>query len=123
MEFEFASMSNRSDLNADYVNTAQWLAIAQYVFNVIHLFINVYFTYGIYSTSLIHPNLKTLIVSFLTEVLSYFKVKPRICYILSVKLINYDVKVTIATQYSFIAIGRIGQLLNATTFFADKPLG
>jgi hypothetical protein len=42
--------------------TAQILIIIQYIFNVVHLFVNVYFTYGIYSTSLIHPNLKTLIV-------------------------------------------------------------
>ncbi|KAI6192260.1 hypothetical protein M3Y97_00317900 [Aphelenchoides bicaudatus] len=90
MELEFAGNIAFNESDKSVYSTTHWLAVTQYVFNVIHLFINIYFVYGIYATSLIHPNLKTLIV-------------------------------TISLQYSFIAIGRIGQLLNASAF-VDKPL-
>ncbi|CAD5233493.1 unnamed protein product [Bursaphelenchus xylophilus] len=66
------------------------LTSAQYVGNILHLFVNLYFNYGILKTSLMHPNMKILVI-------------------------------TISSQYSVIALGRIGETLNSKVF-DHKPI-
>ncbi|CAD5230547.1 unnamed protein product [Bursaphelenchus okinawaensis] len=40
------------------------LTLIQYIGNILHLFVNLYFNYGIWKTSLMHPNMKILVMLY-----------------------------------------------------------